>query len=151
MSRYTREDEQTAHSALGVVKDEEHLLRVIYAPEHIRNGSVIESAIALEDLKERGFSLDRASYVDDAVIQQRIAAQTDRKPDQRQSNFIAQFECVSVRNISDESNEQAFIVIDTAQDDNLAHASLYSANANLGRGGLRKLRDKLLPLLQESF
>ncbi|WP_442498239.1 hypothetical protein [Methylobacter sp. sgz302048] len=133
------------------MRNEEYLLRIIYAPEHIVNGSVIESAIALDDLSQRGFSLDRETYVDDTVMQQRIITQTNRNPAQRQSNIVAKFQCCRARSILDEMDERVFIVIDDAQDDNKAHASLYSAKENLGRGALRKLRSQLLPLLQENL
>lgn len=150
--RYTQEDEKISHSKFGVVKDEECLLRVIYAPEHIVDGFVIGSAIPLQDLSARGFSLDREMYKDDALIEQRIVTQTQKSPDNRQSSSISRFLCGDARDIStpvsEQINERAFIVIDDAQDDNPAHASLYSAQDGLGNGALRKLRSLLLPLLQ---
>lgn len=150
--RYTQEDEKNSHSEFGIVKDEEYLLRVIYAPEHIKDGFVIESAISLEDLSTRGFSLDRELYKDDTLIEQRIVNHTQKRPDERQSSFISKFLCGNARGISDpeQTNERAFIVIDDAQDDNLAHASLYSAQNGLKRGALKKLRTLLLPLLQRN-
>ena len=148
--RYTQEDEKISHSEFGVVKDDEYLLRVIYAPEHIVDGLVIETAISLDDLSTRGFSLDRKIYKDDALIEQRIVNQTQKSPEQRQSSSISEFLCVDARNISvpEQTNERAFIIIDDAQDDNQAHASLYSAQDGLKKGALRKLRALLLPLLQ---
>lgn len=148
--RYTLEDEKNSHSEFGVVKDEEYLLRVIFSPEHIVDGLVIESAISLEDLSIRGFSLDRETYKDDAVIQRRIVNQLEKNPDQRQSSFISKFRCGDARAISapDQAIERAFIIIDDAQDDNMAHASLFSAQDGLKRGALKKLRTFLLPLLQ---
>jgi hypothetical protein len=150
--RYTLEDEKISHSEFGVVKDEEYLLRVIYAPEHIKDGLVIESAISLEDLSTRGFSLDREMYKDDALIELRIVDQTQKSPDKRQSSSVSEFLCGDARGIStslpEQTNERAFIIIDDAQDDNQAHASLYSAQDGLKRGALKKLRALLLPLLQ---
>ena len=148
--RYTQEDEKISHSEFGVVRDDEHLLRVIYAPEHIVGGFVIESAISLEDLSTRGFSLDREMYKDDTLIEQRIVNQTQKRPDERQSSFVSKFRCGDARGISVtyQTNERAFIVIDDAQDDNQAHASLYSTQDGLKRGALKKLRTLLLPLLQ---
>jgi hypothetical protein len=153
MPRYTQEDEQIPHSEFGIVKDEEYLLRILYEPEHILNGSILETAISLTDLKEKGFSLDRESYVDNIVIQQRITTQTDRNPTQRQSNVITKFKCVDVRSISDEAmNERLFIIIDDIPpDNNQAHAAIYSSKENLGRGALRKLRWQLLPILQKGL
>lgn len=147
---YTQEDEKISHSEFGVVKDQEYLLRVIYAPEHIVDGFVIESAISLEDLSTRGFSLDREMYKDDTLIELRIVNQTQKNPDKRQSSSVSKFLCGDARVISipEQTNERAFVVIDDAQDDNRAHASLYSAQDGLGKGTLRRLRSLLLPLLQ---
>jgi hypothetical protein len=106
----------------------------------------------LEDLSTRGFSLDREMYKDDNLIEQRIVNQTQKSPDKRQSSSVSKFLCGDSRGISiqvpEQTNERAFIVIDNAQDDNLAHASLYSAQDGLKRGTLKKLRALLLPLLQ---
>jgi len=150
--RYTQEDEKISHSTFGVVKDDEYLLRVLYAPEHLVDGLVIESAISLEDLSTRGFSLDRKTHKDDDLIEQRIVNQTQKNPSNRQSSAISEFLCVDARSISiaapEQPKENAFIIIDDAQCDNPAHASLYSAQDGLKKGGLRKLRSLLLPLLQ---
>jgi hypothetical protein len=47
----------------------------------------------------------------------------------------------------DEGNQRAFIVIDTAESENRAHAAIYSAYSR-SRGQLRRIRVLLLPLLQ---
>lgn len=153
MPRYTQEDEQISNSEFGIVKDEEYLLRILYEPEHILDGLILDTAISLTDLKEKGFSLDREKYVDKDVIQQRIAKQTDKNPTQRQNNVVTKFMCLDVRSILDEAtNERLFIVIDDIPpDNNQAHAAIYSSKENLGKGALRKLRSQLLPFLQEGL
>ena len=148
--RYTLEDETVSHSKFGIVADDEYLLRVIYSPEHIINGSVIESAISLDDLSTRGFSLDREMYQDQSLITKRIEIQSQKKPAERQSSSIFRFKCGAARSIQiiNQHDNRAFIVIDDAQQNNEAHASLYSAQIGLGKGELRKLRSLLLPLLE---
>lgn len=47
----------------------------------------------------------------------------------------------------DEGNQRAFVVIDTAESENRAHAAIYSAYSR-SRGQLRRIRVLLLPLLQ---
>ncbi|MGZ8186586.1 MAG: hypothetical protein ACXWTL_09090, partial [Methylobacter sp.] len=85
-------------------------------------------------------------------IEQRIVNQTQKNPDKRQSSCVSEFLCGDARCIlipvPEQTNERAFIIIDDAQDDNPAHASLYSAQDGLKRGALKKLRTLLLPLLQ---
>jgi len=149
---YTVEDEQRSQSEYspGIVKDKEDLLRTVFNPEHMRDGEVIETAIPLEDLKSRGFSVDRKQYAQKNILQQRIEYQMGRLPEKRQSGLIVRLQCGAVRNLHDENGERAFIVIDTALKENIAHASICSAT-DRGRGALRKLRSLLLPYLQTRY
>jgi len=71
-----------------------------------------------------------------------------RLPETRLSGVIALLQCGVVRNIQDDEQKRAFIVLDTAYETNIAHASIYSAVPR-GRGALRKLRSLLLPFLQK--
>jgi hypothetical protein len=147
---YTIEDELSSQSTYspGLVQNDEELLRIFFHPEHIVNNVVIETAIALEDLQSRGFSVDRRQYARRDITQQTIDRQMARLPEKRQSGVIALFQCVSVRTIQDDEQKRAFIVLDKACAQNIAHASIYSAIPR-GRGALRKLRSLLLPLLQK--
>ena len=72
---YTIDDELHSQSAYspGVVKDEEELLRIIFYPEHIVDNIVQPRAIALDDLRSRGFSVDRRPYVQQDILQQNVA------------------------------------------------------------------------------
>ena len=72
----------------------------------------------------------------------------DRLPNMRLEGVIALLQCIEVRNIQDDEQQRAFIVLDTAYETNIAHASIYSAVPR-GRSALRKLRSLLLPLLQK--
>ena len=47
-----------------------------------------------------------------------------------------------------DNNERAFVVIDTATEDNLGHASIYFATPQKGKAYAREARGFLLPLLQ---
>lgn len=147
---YTVNDELCVQSTWspGVVKNEEVLLRTVFHPEHVLDGKVIETAISLTDLKSSGFSVDRFEYADRIILQKRIERLINNSPQLRHSGLIANFECFSVREFSDELDERAFIVIDTAEKENTAHASIYSAKER-GKSALRKLRALLLPFLQE--
>ena len=44
---------------------------------------------------------------------------------------------------------QVFVVIDTAEEDNHGHASIFAADPLVGRAYARKLRGLLLPLQQQ--
>jgi hypothetical protein len=146
---YTIDDELRPQSAYspGVVKDEEELLRIIFYPEHIVDNIVQPSAIALDDLRSRGFSVDRRQYVQHDVLQRNIDNLRNRQQEARQVGYIAQLQCRTVRNIHDDNAERAFIVIDTAYEINIAHASIYSARPRTD-AHLRRLRNRLLVLLE---
>src|SRR5437867_10783379 len=146
---YTIDDELRQQSAYspGVVKDEEELLRIIFYPEHIVDNIVQPSAIALDDLRSRGFSVDRRPYIQQDILQQNVANLRNRQQEVRQVGYIAQLEGRAVRNIQDNNAERAFIVIDTAHEKNIAHASIYSARPRTD-AHLRRLRNRLLVLLE---
>lgn len=152
--RYSEEHESTSQSqhSPGPVKDPEELLRVLFYPEHVKDGCVLQTAIPLKDLRERGFSVDRRAFAIRSVIEQRISRQmaTENMREERQENAISKFRCGAVRELLNEDGSRACIVIDTAEPENPAHASIYSIEA-LGDGGLRKIRNLILPLLQYRF
>ena len=128
---YTIDDELCSQSAYspGVVQDEEELLRIIFHPEHISdNGDVLPTAIALEDLRSRGFSVDRRQHAQRNIMQQTVECLRNRQPNHRQVDFIAQLLCEAVREMQDNDQERAFIVIDTACETNIAHARSTAPN-----------------------
>jgi hypothetical protein len=146
---YTIDDELRPQSVYspGVVKDEEELLRIIFYPEHIVDNIVQPSAIALEDLRSRGFSVDRRQYARQGIMQQNVENLRRRQQEVRQVDYVAQLQCRAVRNIQDNDAVRAFIVIDTAYEMNMAHASIYSAKPRTD-AHLRRLRNRLLVLLE---
>ena len=149
MIPYTIEDEHASQSPYspGIVTPTETLLRLGFHPEHIRDGKLSPTTISLNDLGERGFSVDRQAHVKRRVIEDRAREQMTRRPEDRQEALISPFVCSVVRELTDEESQRAFLVIDTAEPENCAHASIYSAYPR-GKGQLRKIRSLLLPLLQ---
>ena len=69
-----------------------------------------------------------------------------RKYKPKEFEGVTKFEAGAVRAIKYE-NQQAFKVIDTALADNIGHASIYIATTEKSEGFARKMRTKLLPLL----
>ena len=149
MSKYTLDDEIISHGQFGIVEDNENLIRVLYEPEHIKNGMLLETAISLEDIKVRGFSLDRESYVKSTVIRNRIRNQKSKNPITRQRDTKSIFSCIGIRQIVDLNGVRVCVVLDTPSVTNPAHASLYSMKCSNSQ--LRKLRGLILPILQEGL
>lgn len=133
----------------GVVQDSEFLLRELFNPQHISDGKLLPAAIALDDLRSRGFSVHRVKYVtkehvkasiDDKLSRPRVGTQwTDEG--------VAKFQAVAVRRLRIDG-EQVLVVIDTAHESNRGHASILAAAPGKGKAHARELRSLLLPLLQ---
>lgn len=132
---------------------EEWLLRLTYHPEHFENGEIRPSAVNLEDLSSRGYSVDREHLVKPTTITERARDQTAKKPEDRRSSFMSRFECGPVCNEVDTAGRKAFLVeaspIAAAEEceANPAHAHIKSA-VTRGKAGLRQIRLLLLRHLQ---
>lgn len=140
--------QSTEASSPGPVKPYEILLRLGFHPEHMENGKILPSAITRKDLKDSGFSVDRKEYVTRETIELRALEQMPKKPRDRKTALISSFSCHAVRSLMDESGKRALLVIDQAILKNPAHACIYSAYEK-GDGGLKKIKNLLLPLLQD--
>jgi hypothetical protein len=149
MPKYALEDERISHGKFGVVEDDENLIRILYEPEHIRDGVLLEAAIPLEDLKERGFSLDREAHVKSKIVEDRIKTQKAKNPGNRQRDTKSVFRCINIRNIIDCNGIRLCIVLDSPSKSNPAHASLYGIKCSGSE--LRKIRGLLIPALQEGL
>ena len=64
------------------------------------------------------------------------------------SEGVSKLKTLAVRQIFLE-DERAFVVIDTATEDNPGHASIYFATPQKGKAYAREARGILLPLLQD--
>ncbi len=133
----------------GIVENSESLLRILFNPDHIRDGKIVESAIPVKDLRIRGFSVLRKKHVTHGFISSSIQDMLSRprKSEPKIFEKVAKFEVIAVRAIKFE-NQQVFKVIDTALKNNLGHASIYIAAAEKGEGFARKMRMRLLPLFE---
>lgn len=154
MHSYTVEDETISQSEFSPcpVKSEEDLLRLGYHPEHMDKGKIVPTAISSQDLTDRGFSVDRKEYHSKELIKNRAKIQMKKRLDQRQNAFISTFKCSLVRSILySENNEKkrGFIVIDTADEENIAHASVYIITK--AKSILRKIRVELAELLNDNL
>ena len=145
MTDNLREDvSRSAHSP-GVVTDGETLLRVGYAPEHILDGEILVAAIRsddLADLRRGGFSVDRAGHVDEATLRDRARIQMERRPASRKEAFVSTLSTSKLRSEFAGDRDRAFVVLDTATPDNIAHGSIVSAKQRR-RSQIKELKDIL--------
>jgi len=156
--KFSLSDEERSVSPLfspGPVKNPELLLRVLYQPEHVKNGEAIVTAIPLDDLRAKGWSVDRKKYIKTELLKERITAQIQRNPGIREVSFASQLLCNDIRKIFDDVNgEREFLIVDEIDEKELpinkAHAAIYSVE-NPKNGVLRKLRSKLIEELNKNL
>ena len=133
----------------GIVLNGEQLLRSLFNPDHIKDGVLQVAAVPLRDLQTRGFSVNRLSHVTPELIYDAINRLLARRPggEPRYSEGVARFSVGIVRSIQDDG-KQVFVVIDTASPDNVGHASIYLSDDAMPQSQARRMRERLLPLLQ---
>ena len=145
-------DESTSASpgiSPSPVQDHEILLRAIIDPDHIKEGRVQPSAVPLRDLKQSGLSVQRKEHSTrqelEAIIQPMLARTTAAGP--RRLESLALFTAGAVRSIRNQG-QQVFVVIDTAQPGNRAHASIHLADLRTKDSLAREMRERLLKLME---
>ena len=133
----------------GTITDEEFLLREVLNPDHVKNGEIQPSAIPLQDLKVRGYSLHRLHYVTRKFVEDSVLDKLSRPltGKTRALEGIARFTARTVREIRDDGR-QVFVVIDTAKPSNRGHASIYLSDIDMKDSRARSMREKLAPLLE---
>jgi hypothetical protein len=122
----------------------------MFNPQHVKNGELVEAAIPLEELRSKGFSVHRMEYVTGESVKESIRERLSRPRTGApwRDEGVARLQASAVRALR-VNDQQAFVVIDTATEDNQGHASIYAAAPERGRAHAKELRALLLPLLQE--
>lgn len=130
------------------VRSNETLLRLIFYPDHIRDTHLLPEAISREDLRSRGFSIQRAEYATRKILQCRVD-EICTKADGRSLAGIVKIVCENIRGIKDNDACQAFIVLDDAnKEDDIGHAIILFSR-DYANSFQRKLRKDLLDLMTE--
>jgi len=133
----------TISSVPGVIEKDEILIRIFYHPDHIDElGNIKASAIPSDDLKSRGVSVDRKSYVEKRYIETNIQNSVARKEERNLAGFgLISHE--TVLGILDVKNSTALHVKSDPISNNQAHAIILAKN-NYLRSELKKLRKDLV-------
>ena len=152
-------DEQTSAApgiSPGIVGDDEVILRE-FLSDHTKNGKLTPAALRMDELLETGVSVHRAEYAVvervRASVQNRLEARKDRDPSQQHEAKISAPITRQIRSQRvKKTGEQIYVVIDTAEADNLGHASIYCKLRGFQKSQLRKLRTNfLLPVFQKNL
>ncbi|MNJ33325.1 hypothetical protein D3C77_280090 [compost metagenome] len=132
------------------LSDDESLVRAFFCPEQHNGQEFLATAVSLDDLKDRGFSVDRPTLTPLSVLTHRVTTQQANKPDVREFTKFSQLFYAKLKEDRDPAGQDYFDVqaspVTESEDEpaNPGHASIYSADKSLGRGGLRKVRTELI-------
>lgn len=132
------------------VSDDECIVRMTFTPEHYQEGKFLPTAVSLDDLRSRGFSVDREGITTTTVILQRVNEHKQKKPDVRAFPLFSKLECWAVRAEKDAEGQVMFIVEASPVDGNDGHAEIRSS-IQRGDGSLRKLRTKLIEHMNKNI
>jgi|688.fasta_scaffold553520_1 hypothetical protein len=148
MSTYGVPDELIQHPhSPSVVQDDEILCRTYIHPTQVdADGSLAPSAVPLQDLTDPdrgGLSVYREKYCDKKNMQ---AASIARACADEAGYASLLTKCA--RNII-HKNERAFVVIDTAKEEDNSHASIYLVITGIAKGEKKKLRLDLIKCFHE--
>ena len=142
-------EERTPQSILspGVVADAEELARIIISPEHIGlDGRLKPAAFQMQDIMQRGVSLNRLAYIDASALRRQAEAMAKRGAG-RSPAGIGRALCCALRDLRDEDGQRALCVLDTAEAFNSAHASAIAADPR-SRSRLKGVRGRLVELFE---
>lgn len=133
------------------VKDDELLIRCNFNPESIdANGNVRVNAVALSDLKVKGYSLCRDKMVIYSVFVEKINSLKHRKPKDRTKTFISKINAKSIRDEKYNSDPAFVINASPSRNDN-SHADIKAFDANKSEAELREIRSLLLPYIRANM
>lgn len=129
----------------GLVRSNELILRTILDPDHLEPGGGLRSAaISLDDLRSRGWSVDRKKYTSLRQLKLFHSRWAKRRPQIEQ--FLVIPILVSTLRLTRDGH-QDFVVTDTATCKKPFHASVLVSSPKLKESEARKLRDDLLKRL----
>lgn len=130
----------------GLVASREVIIRTILDPDHLGpDGKLAAAAIALEDIRFRGWSVDRKLYTSPWRIKLSHSRWRRKKPHLRDI-YALPVAAKDLRQPDPATGRPAFVVIDAALWLNPAHATVLLAE-QLGQGAARGLRNKLVQQL----
>jgi hypothetical protein len=127
----------------GLVKSDETLLRTIIDPDHLRpDGALDPAAISLQDIRERGWSVNRKKF----TSLRRLRFLHSEKKARREAIkgfYVLPVGASYFRRPEPTTGTQEFVVIDDASWKNPAHASVLLASP-CTEGKARQFRNLLL-------
>jgi hypothetical protein len=129
----------------GLVADNETVLRTIFDPQHIQNGELQNAAISLEDIRSRGWSVERKRFTSLWRIKLTHYRWRLKKSDLKRC-YVIPIDVGALRTQCQFDQNHKFIVIDDALYANPAHAAVLISK-KCGEGMARKARGELMKFM----
>lgn len=128
-----------------LVRNEETVIRTIFDPHHIESGALSPAAISLDDLRLRGWSVDRKGYTSLWRVKLSHRQWRTRKADINRC-YVIPIIVGDLRAGCRLDQNQTFSVTDAALCSNSAHAAIL-LSVRSGEGLARKARTALMGFL----
>lgn len=117
----------------SIVSDKETISRVLLTPKHYKNGMIVPTAFE-QILQSEGFSVLRRQYDFDNSLEKTI-----EKLEKDNNKYIgyASASVAKIRSIVHE-RYRVFVVLDTAREDIVSHADIFTTRNLIASDGLDK-------------
>lgn len=130
----------------GLVQSGEIVLRTVLDPDHLEpDGNLAAAAISLEDIRFRGWSVDRRRFTCLWRVRLFHSGWKKRRPNIREF-YVLPVPAGVIRQPDQATGQQQFVVTDAAKWLNPAHANVLLSGPQ-GEGAARGYRTKLLQRL----
>jgi len=118
----------------GTIQNSEKVSRVLLSPKHYKNGTIVPVAFQ-QIFSSGGFSILRHGIYFDESLRKTIELL-----ESSENKYIgyASANVVDIRNVMIESIYRVFIVLDTAREDRIAHADIFTTRETINSEELAK-------------
>ncbi|MBE9237949.1 hypothetical protein IQ227_18415 [Anabaena aphanizomenioides LEGE 00250] len=127
----------------GIIKNDEILIRQIYAPIHIDQETGKVNSLAFDDASDKGMSVNRKTYTSleelNKKVEYKLKLDQERGKD-RNFQGVIYTTCENIRSIKTNDNLKAFCVYDTGNKHDISHADICQTISSRVEGSKMRLK-----------
>lgn len=140
----------------GSVLNEEVLVRILVAPQHMHKKKIQPTAASLSDSERKGLSVIRNGYIEDDIIRAVAEGLVNRARNSNNDKAgvfgVLLIECSTVRQfVRFEESKRCYCVYDTAEKNNHGHAEIFQQVAGVEKPIRDDRRQKLFEAVKTRF
>lgn len=130
----------------GLVASSEVIIRTVIDPDHLQpDGKIATTAISLDDIRRRGWSVNRINFTSPRQVKRFHVRWKKRKPSVKEC-YVLPVSVAELRHPSPDTGFQDFVVTDDARWCDPSHAAVL-ASKPCGESAARVLRSRLMSRL----